>query len=66
MNLQGVGQAAATAQATVLQSANLNDNNSLEQPKRVVPVENVLSGVGESFSHEFPARSLTVLRVKTK
>jgi hypothetical protein len=29
-------------------------------------VESVVSGVSNDFSHEFPARSLTVLRMKTK
>lgn len=66
LNLSGAGNLAATAQATVLQSASLSDNNSLEQPKRVLPTESMVSDVGAKFSHEFPPRSLTVLRLKTK
>ena len=66
LNLQGIGSIAATAQATVLQSASLSDNNSLEQPKKVAPTETTISNAGQNFSHEFPARSLTVLRLKTK
>jgi alpha-L-arabinofuranosidase len=66
LNLRGVENIAATAQATVLQAASLADNNSLEQPQRVVPVENAVRGVSENFAHEFPPRSLTVLRLKTK
>lgn len=66
LDLNGVGNIAATGHATVLQSASLSDNNSLEQPQRVVPLERVINGVGSDFTHEFPARSLTVLRLKTK
>ena len=66
LNLSGLGDIAATANATVLSSASLSDNNSLGQPQKVVPVESVISGVGPNFSHEFPARSLTVLRLKAK
>lgn len=66
LNLQGVGPLAATAQATVLQSASLSDNNSLDQPTKIAPTESVVSAVGQNFSHEFPPRSLTVLRLKTK
>lgn len=64
LNLQGVGPLAATAQATVLSSASLADNNSLDQPMKIAPTESVVSGVGPNFSHEFPPRSLTVLRLK--
>jgi alpha-L-arabinofuranosidase len=66
LNLQGVGPLAATAQATVLSSASLADNNSLDQPTKIAPTESVVSAVGPNFSHEFPPRSLTVLRLKTK
>lgn len=66
LNLQGVGPLAATAQATVLSSPSLADNNSLDQPTKIAPTESVVSAVGPSFSHEFLPRSLTVLRLKTK
>ena len=66
LNLQGVSPLAATAQATVLSSASLADNNSLDQPTKIAPTESVVSGVGPNFSHEFPPRSLTVLRLKMK
>ena len=60
LNLQGVGPLAATAQATVLSSPSLADKQP-DQPKKVAPTETTISNVGQNFSHEFPARSLTVL-----
>jgi alpha-L-arabinofuranosidase len=53
------------AQMTVLKSAELSDNNSLENPAKVRPVETYVSIAGKDFNHEFPPYSLTVLRLKT-
>lgn len=66
LNLSGMGNLAVTARGTVLQSASLSDNNSLEQPKRVVPIDHTVNGVSTNFTHEFPAHSFTVLRLKAK
>jgi alpha-L-arabinofuranosidase len=55
-----------SVQMTVLTSANLDDNNSLQQPTKVQPTVTSLNVEGKDFSHEFPANSLTVLRLKTR
>jgi alpha-L-arabinofuranosidase len=54
------------AQMTVLKSAELTDNNSLQNPTKVQPVETQVSIAGKNFSHEFPPYSMTVLRLKTR
>lgn len=63
VKLATAGTVAGTARVTVLTGANA-DVNSFKAPKAVAPVESELSGVGGSFRHTFPARSMTVLRVK--
>jgi len=50
----------------VLTSSDLADNNSLAEPTKVRPVETSVTIDGKDFSHEFPANSLTVLRLKTR
>src|SRR5262249_16123183 len=50
---------------TVLESPNLSDNNSLEQPTKITPRESLLQSVGTNFPHEFPPHSLSILRLKT-
>jgi len=40
------------------------DENSFEAPLRVAPVKSVAEGLGNDFNWTFPARSITVLRVK--
>jgi alpha-L-arabinofuranosidase len=53
-------------QIAVLTSLRLSDNNSLEQPKAVIPTVGKLSTGSKSFEHEFPAQSLTVLKLRRK
>ena len=66
VKVAGVTGLAPQAQQTVLTSPRLTDNNSLNQPARVTPVVTDLTIPGAEFAHEFPANSLTVLRLKNK
>ncbi|MBD8079464.1 alpha-L-arabinofuranosidase C-terminal domain-containing protein [Cellulosimicrobium arenosum] len=40
-----------------------SDTNTKADPERVVPVERTLTGIGEDFSYEFPASSITFVRL---
>jgi alpha-N-arabinofuranosidase len=62
LQLNGLARAGAEAQCTVLASANLADNNSMEHPVAVVPVTRRIT---LADMHEVPPHSLTVLRFKT-
>jgi alpha-L-arabinofuranosidase len=64
LSLQGAGQVEPTATAHVL-SGEPGDVNSIDEPRRIVPRKETISGVGSSFQHTFPPHSLTVLRLKT-
>jgi alpha-L-arabinofuranosidase len=57
------GGAASQARALTLTGGNLQDENSFEKPLNVAPKESTFQIAGASFTHEFPARSLTVLRI---
>ena len=63
IKLGTAGAVAADGRITVLAGANA-DVNSFTNPKVVAPVEATLTGVGKTFSHTFPANSVTVLRLK--
>ena len=52
--------------ATVLAGEKLTDENTLAEPRKVVPVNNSLKGVGASFDYTFKPYSLTVLRLRTR
>lgn len=51
---------------TLLTSANLSDENTLDNPRKVSPVVQKLGATGALFNHEFPANSVSVLRVPAK
>jgi alpha-L-arabinofuranosidase len=56
--------APSSGSLTVLTSANPTDENSFEEPKRIVPVTTALSGVGRTLTQVFPPYSLSIVRVK--
>jgi alpha-L-arabinofuranosidase len=55
----------ATATLTRLAGAKAGDVNSMTQPPKVFPVETRLEGIAPHFSHAFPARSVSVVRIRT-
>ncbi|HTE18844.1 MAG TPA: alpha-L-arabinofuranosidase C-terminal domain-containing protein, partial [Armatimonadota bacterium] len=66
LRLPGAGSLRPTGQALVMTSASTADENSLEQPERIVPRPAPVEGVSPEFTHTFPARSVTVLRLQTR
>lgn len=66
VTLDGVGQVEPTARALVMAGTSTEDENSFEQPRNIFPKESTISGVSGSFTHTFPAYSVTVMRVKVK
>lgn len=66
MNLRDSKRTLAGGNVTVLKSASLSDNNSLNEPTRVAPTESALKASGTMLPHEFPPYSLTVLRLQTR
>jgi alpha-L-arabinofuranosidase len=55
---------APEAEVTVLTSARPSDNNSLENPQKIVPVSTRMRLEGPKFSHEFPPYSFTLLKLQ--
>jgi alpha-L-arabinofuranosidase len=62
-DLQGLGSVAPTGRAIVMTTKDGSAENSFAQPRRVAPVESVVTGIGKTFTRILPARSITVLRV---
>ncbi len=63
VQLQGAGKLAGKADVTVLAGANLADENSIAEPKKVAPVTSSIEGVGPEFQYTFKPWSVTVLRI---
>ena len=63
VRVDGMEHLAREGRVWTLQGA-LTDRNTPEEPERIHPQESVLRGVGPEFTHEFPAHSLTVIRLR--
>jgi alpha-L-arabinofuranosidase len=66
VELRGITGVQPSAAISVLTSANPEDENSLEEPRKVAPVERTITFAGPRFRHTFPAHSVSVLRLKTR
>lgn len=64
LNLKGIKRLPAQAEAIVLTSGKPEDENTLDEPTKVVPKTEMIPVSGAKFSHTFPGNSLTVLRFK--
>ena len=63
IDLQGVIKAGPQVKVITLTSEDLNDENSLQEPRKIYPVENSISVSGTKFSYNFVPYSFTILRV---
>ena len=66
VRLAGVTRLDGPVTATVLTSEKGEDENTLDQPARVSPRTAVLQPGDNVLKHSFPAKSLTILRLKTE
>ena len=66
INLAGVSQVEPEGMAIVLAGSNLKDVNSMEQPKKISPVESKFDKVASNFTYSFQPHSMTVLRIKAR
>jgi alpha-L-arabinofuranosidase len=66
VRLSGACRLASRAKVITLTSDSPDDENSLENPTRVAPVERQLEGVAPSFRYTFPPHSLTVMVLKER
>jgi alpha-L-arabinofuranosidase len=65
VDLRGAPELAPTAAMTVL-AGDPAAVNTPDAPDRVAPMTSTLPGVGPTFRHEFPAHSVTTLRLKAR
>lgn len=64
--LDGVSSVSPEGRAITLKADDLGDENSMDNPTRIVPVEEAFGGFGQTFSYTFPKYSFTILRIKAE
>jgi alpha-N-arabinofuranosidase len=62
IQIKGVHSLAAKGEAMTL-SGNLDDSNSINHPRNVVPVTTTVRGVSPDFTYTLPAHSIVVLKL---
>ncbi len=66
IELAGAESVGRTGKAIVLTSGDPSDENSLDNPEKVVPEERVYKGFSDRFTYTFDPWSFTVLRIKVQ
>ncbi len=66
VQISGVASDDANGEAVVLKSDSPTDTNTIQDPVKVVPVTEKVSGLGTSFTRDFPPYSITILELKAK
>jgi alpha-L-arabinofuranosidase len=66
IQLDGVKKVARKAKAVMLTSKDSMDENSIDEPAKVAPVEVSIDKADKNFKHTFPGNSVTVIRLEVK
>jgi alpha-L-arabinofuranosidase len=64
LKISGVNNVDSSAEAVVLSADNPSDTNSIQEPKKIVPVISTVDGLGADFTRDFPPYSITILELK--
>jgi alpha-L-arabinofuranosidase len=66
IEIDGAPKLKATGEAVVLAGKSLDDTNSIDKPENIVPRTEKVTGVSAKFTREFPAFSVTVMKLNSK
>jgi len=66
IQLAGAPKIEPEGEVVSLVGHSLNDTNSIEEPRKIVPQKEKVGGLSESFEREFPAFSVSVLKLQSK
>lgn len=66
IQLRGVTSVAPEGKAIVLTSASPQDQNTIAEPDKVLPKEEAITNASSIFHRQFPAHSVTVLRLTVR
>jgi alpha-N-arabinofuranosidase len=64
--ITGVASVAPEGEAVVMKASSPTDTNTIDDPKKIVPVTEKAIGLSTNFTREFPAYSITVLELQAK
>lgn len=66
IQLKGANPSEAKAKVLVMQSADLMDYNSIDEPTKIAPVEKQISGIAKTFKYELEPQSFQIITINLK
>jgi alpha-N-arabinofuranosidase len=66
IQITGAPKIESKGEVVSLVADSLNDTNSIDEPRKVVPRTEKFDGLSANFTREFPAYSVTVMKLKSK
>ncbi|HYG23181.1 MAG TPA: alpha-L-arabinofuranosidase C-terminal domain-containing protein [Verrucomicrobiae bacterium] len=66
VQIKGTKTISSKGEAVVLSASKIDDTNSITEPDKIVPRTETFDGLSANFSREFPAYSVTVLKLKSR
>jgi len=66
VEISGVSTVADTGTAVVLKADNRDATNSIDDPQRIVPTAETVTGLGVSFTRSYPRCSITILKLDAR
>jgi alpha-N-arabinofuranosidase len=66
IELSGVTSVESTGKATLLRADSPEDTDSIDQPKKIVPVVKTVHGLGKEFTRVIPPYTIGILELKAK
>jgi alpha-N-arabinofuranosidase len=66
IEISGVASVKSKGEAVVMKADKPSDTNSIEEPKKIIPVTEKVKDLAAAFTREFPPYSITILELKAK
>lgn len=64
--LNGAAYIASEGSIVVLKGDKPEDTNTIDEPKKIIPVTSKINGLGKNFTHVFAPYSVTILQLQAK
>jgi len=66
IKLDGANELKGRAKMITLSAKTTAETNTISEPTRIVPVESVVAGIAQNFSHIFVPYSISIVEIETK
>lgn len=66
INLDGIAKISPEATVVTVKSDKPTDTNTIDDPKKILPVTSTIKGVRKNFKQSFPAYSVSIMQIQTR